>query len=68
MLIYAIQVSSLQGRDEASHKALAAEILHTSLLGPASPMHPEWEAFKAGFNMPCRNGSTTSKVMDLFVS
>ncbi|KAI0354352.1 hypothetical protein OH77DRAFT_1548247 [Trametes cingulata] len=50
------QIACMSDRDERSHKAIAAEMLHVSVIGPEPPEHPELQAFLAGFRLPCRNG------------
>jgi len=51
-----IQVACLRDRDQASHDALAVEMLHRGVIGAQPSSHPEIEAFKDGFRLPCRNG------------
>jgi hypothetical protein len=46
----------LRDRDQASHNALAAEMLYRGVVGTEPASHPEIQAFKQGFELPCRNG------------
>jgi hypothetical protein len=50
------QVACLHDRDQASHDALGVEMLHQGIIGTEPSSHPEIEAFKNGFRLPCRNG------------
>ena len=45
----------MRDRDEASHNAWAAAILHKAIVGTEAA-HPELIAFRNGFKLPCRNG------------
>ncbi|KAJ3496500.1 hypothetical protein NLJ89_g10477 [Agrocybe chaxingu] len=57
-----IQISCLQHRDDASHHALAAEMLHKAVIGPEFITHPEFQAFLKGFRLYCANGFTFTKI------
>lgn len=57
-----IQIGVLAGRNEASHKAYASEILWSAIAGQEPPSHPELQAFAEGFSLPCRNGFKFTEV------
>jgi hypothetical protein len=56
---------SLLDRDEASHQALAAEMLYRGVLGVAPPTHPEFSTFIKGFTLPCRGGFSFPEVCEV---
>lgn len=49
------QTACLRTRDQTSHDALAVEMLYAGAVGTEPPTHPEFAAFKMGFELPCIN-------------
>ncbi|KAI0070691.1 hypothetical protein K474DRAFT_743508 [Panus rudis PR-1116 ss-1] len=56
-----IKADQFRIRDNTTHAALAATLLYHAVLGTQPPSHPYVRAFRAGFDLPCRNGLTFSK-------
>ena len=59
-------MSALRDHNEASHKALAGEMLYHAVVGPEPPFHPEIQAFLKGLSLPCANGFKFLDVRTLF--
>ncbi|EPQ49961.1 hypothetical protein GLOTRDRAFT_123678 [Gloeophyllum trabeum ATCC 11539] len=65
-LYHDVQTAAMGERDDAAHDAIAVDILYRAIMGPEPPFHPEFEAFCAGFYLPCRNGFTLRKFANAF--
>lgn len=62
------KVTCLRGRNQASHDAWAAELLHRAIVGSEPAAHPELAAFRRGFQLRCRNGFNFCEVRHCFKS
>ncbi|KAI0310058.1 hypothetical protein OF83DRAFT_1178954 [Amylostereum chailletii] len=56
----------LQGRDQAGHQRLAAQLLYNALIRSEPLGHREFRAFLKGFRLPCWNGFNLVKAVDGF--
>jgi hypothetical protein len=61
------QPAILRDRNVATHNAMAAEMLHRAILGPAPTSNPEFSAFRKGVLLSCENGFRFSQVHCLFL-
>jgi hypothetical protein len=52
----------MRDRNEATHNAIAVEMLYRAIIGPAPTSNPELQAFCEGFLLPCSNGFTFENV------
>ena len=53
--------------DQNIHDAIAVQMLFRVVMGSESPNHPEIQAFRHGFDLPCRNGFSFTEVCHLYI-
>ncbi|KAJ7456993.1 hypothetical protein FB451DRAFT_1142912 [Mycena latifolia] len=53
-----VEASAFRTRDLEAHLLLGVSLLFKATLGNQTFDHPELQAFRAGFRLPCRNGFT----------
>jgi len=56
--ILGIEASAFRNRDRDTHLGLAVNILFKATIANTTFDHPELQAFRAGYLLPCRNGFT----------
>ena len=60
-------MSAFRNRDPELHQDLAHQMLYKGIVGTEILNHPEWQAVRAGFSLPCRMGFDVRQVVSVSI-